>query len=126
MDDDPGHVYLLEKALRSSGLTNPLRTFGDGYEYLAFHDDAGRLHPEPIVLLDLNMPGISGRQVLRRLKSNAATASLPVFILTTSRDPSEREDCLRLGCAGFFSKPLPVDGFRACAEAQGLALGFTA
>lgn len=106
VDDDPGHVRLIEKNLHRSGIPNIITVFNDGesvLEHIAAQSSARR----PIlIILDLNMPGISGIQVLRQLKSCEDTKRIPVIVLTTSADSEEVQHCYDLGCNLFMTKPI--------------------
>ena len=63
------------------------------------------------MLLDLNLPGCRGIEVLSRLKSDARTKHVPVIILTTTDDQDEIEECYRLGCNSYLTKPIAYDQF---------------
>jgi len=63
------------------------------------------------VLLDLNLPGCSGVEVLARLKNNIRTKHIPVIILTTTDDPHEMEQCYALGCNAYLTKPVAYEQF---------------
>ena len=64
-----------------------------------------------LVLLDLNLPGCSGMEVLARLKNNVRTKYIPVIILTTTDDPHEIEQCYALGCNAYLTKPVAYERF---------------
>jgi CheY-like chemotaxis protein len=63
------------------------------------------------VLLDMNLPGWNGVEVLTRLKSDARTRHIPVIMLTTTDDPREIEQCYALGCNAYLTKPIAYDQF---------------
>lgn len=109
VDDDVGHVRLIEKKLRRCGISNTIEVFGSGPELLDYFEKNLSPGDRPIVLLDLNMPGMSGQQVLRTLRSHISTRLLPVIILTSSCDPREIQECLALGCNSFITKPIQLD-----------------
>ncbi len=66
-----------------------------------------------LILLDLNLPGLGGREILRQLKSSDLYAQVPVVVLSTSNNPRDIQACYRLGASGFICKPLGLDAFLA-------------
>jgi len=116
IEDDDGHATLIERNLRRAGLTNGFTRFSDGQEALDyfFSDSSAAAReelPPSVILLDLKMPRIDGLEVLRRLKADRRTASLPVIVLTTTDDPREIERCYELGCNVYVTKPVEYDAF---------------
>ncbi|WP_242538557.1 response regulator [Trinickia acidisoli] len=116
IEDDDGHATLIERNLRRAGLTNGFTRFADGQEALDyfFSEPSQFLRdeiPPSVILLDLKMPRIDGLEVLRRLKADRRTASLPVIVLTTTDDPREIERCYELGCNVYVTKPVEYDAF---------------
>src|SRR3954462_2121137 len=102
-EDDPGHASLVQRTLRRAGVVNKVFHVTDGQEALDFVRREGAYHARqphgPLLLvLDINMPRLDGVEVLRRLKADAATARLPVIVLTTTDDPREIRRCYELGC----------------------------
>ena len=116
-DDDEDDREMTRDALAESRLANDLRTVVDGQElmdYLRREGDyagAGVDAPRPgIILLDLNMPRMDGREALAAIKSDPALRKIPVVVLTTSK---AEEDVMRtydLGVSGFVSKPVTFAG----------------
>src|ERR1041384_3520439 len=103
VEDDPGHARLIERNLRRALITNTIVTLGDGQQALDYllreNPYAGATHALPLLLLlDLNLPGLDGYQVLARLKADARTKHIPVIILTTTDEPYEIQRCYALGC----------------------------
>lgn len=117
VEDDPGHARLIERNLRRAQLPYTLVLLGDGQAALDYlllareKQGTTRLSQPYIVLLDLNLPGCPGVEVLARLKSDARTKHIPVIILTTSDDRHEIETCYALGCNAYFTKPVAYDQF---------------
>ena len=116
IEDDDGHATLIERNLRRAGLTNGFTRFSDGQKALDYFfsevPEAPREElPPSVVLLDLKMPRIDGLEVLRRLKADRRTASVPVIVLTTTDDPREIERCYELGCNVYVTKPVEYDAF---------------
>ncbi|WP_322030032.1 response regulator [Paraburkholderia sp. J76] len=124
IEDDDGHATLVERNLRRSGISNGFLRFRDGQEALDYFFGAPGDNPAAaanwpsrdtlgnfVVLLDLRMPRVDGFEVLRRLKAEPATASVPVIVLTTTDDPREIERCYELGCNVYITKPVEYDAF---------------
>lgn len=116
IEDDDGHATLIQRNLRRAGLTNGFIRLTDGQEAIDyfFGEDARFEHDAlsaPVILLDLKMPRIDGLEVLRRLKTDSRTASLPVIMLTTTDDPREIERCYELGCNVYVTKPVESEAF---------------
>lgn len=113
-DDDPDDRMLAKEALTENKLANDLYFVEDGEELLDFLHQRGKFNkdnaPKPgLILLDLNMPKMDGREALRELKSNETFRKIPVIVLTTSK---AEEDILRtyeLGVNSFISKPVTFD-----------------
>jgi CheY-like chemotaxis protein len=97
-EDDDGHATLIQRNLERAGLANGLVRLRDGQEALDYvrgegaHAGAGPAGPI-LLLLDIKMPRLDGVEVLRRLKADPRTASLPVIMLTTTDDPREVQRC---------------------------------
>ncbi|MGK7392300.1 MAG: response regulator [Candidatus Cyclobacteriaceae bacterium M2_1C_046] len=113
-DDDPDDRILAKEALTENKLANDLYFVEDGEELLDFLYQRGKFNkenaPRPgLILLDLNMPKMDGREALREIKSNESFRKIPVIVLTTSK---AEEDILRtyeLGVNSFISKPVTFD-----------------
>jgi CheY-like chemotaxis protein len=100
IEDDPSFLDLLELHLQSAGHT--VRRAADPEEGLR----AILEHPPDLILLDLDLPYLSGFEVLQALRSDDASRSIPVIIVTGSPDGDAYERCRRIGFDGFASKPL--------------------
>ena len=116
VEDDPGHARLIERNLRRAHLPYTIVLLRDGQAALDYllpaREEQGTRHPPPcLVLLDLNLPGRPGFEVLARLKSDARTKHIPVTILTTTDDQDEIEACYALGCNAYLTKPVAYDQF---------------
>lgn len=121
VDDDPGHLRLIEKNLRRGSLTNPIVQVGDGQaalDYVNSRADEQSL----LMLLDLNMPVLNGYQVLERLRANNRTKRIPVIVLTTTNDPREVDRCYDLGCNVYVTKPVDYEQFSVAIQKLGLLL----
>ena len=116
VDDDTGHIALVRRHLRRAGIDNPIDTVNSGHDALDYVQQrcAAAISGDDrlLVLLDINMPGeIDGIEVLRRLKSDAATRLIPVVMLTTADDPREVDRCYTLGCNIYVTKPVDPSAF---------------
>ena len=124
VDDDEGHRLLVSKNLRRAGVKNPIISLDNGQALLDLlhrQESTELSPPEPyLVLLDINMPGLDGTQVLARLKENPATKKLPVIMLTTTEDPREVERCYELGCSVYITKPVDPWAFTDAIRKLGL------
>lgn len=119
VDDDQGHAVLLENSLRDSGILNNIRWFSTGNDALeCLFDDELRM--PMVVLLDLNMPGISGTEVLKEIRLHEKTQGLPVIVLTSTSQSREVEECYRLGCNLYLSKPVQHEEFVSAIHTLGL------
>lgn len=127
VEDDPGHARLIEKNLRRSNITNELVVLKDGQQAVDYlfgeGEYAGRKHPPLLlVLLDLNLPGLDGYQVLERMKEDERTRRIPVVILTTTDDAREVARCYELGCNVYITKPVEYGQFSEAIRKLGLFL----
>ena len=69
-----------------------------------------------LLLLDISMPKVDGIEVLRRIKADPATRSIPVYMLTTTDNPVEIDRCFELGCNAYLTKPIAYDAFIAAIQ----------
>lgn len=126
-EDDDGHAMLIEKNLRRAGLVNGFVRVRDGQEALDLVHGRGAFAGRAVghnalLLLDINMPRVDGVEVLRRLKSDPATAAIPIIMLTTTDDPREVERCYQLGCNVYVTKPVEYEEFIHAIKQLGLFL----
>jgi two-component system response regulator len=123
VEDNPADAELTTKALRRHHLANHLEVVRDGEEALEFLFGTGRHagravdQPPKVVLLDLKLPRVDGIEVLRRLKADARTRTIPVVVLTSSREERDVVESYRLGVNSYIVKPVGFDEFvRAVSE----------
>jgi len=127
VEDDPGHALLIEKSLCRAGLAPPIVVLDNGRkaaDYLFKQGDyapSGHLLP-PFVLLDLDLPGLSGLQVLKLMKSDERTKRIPVIVLTSTDNPREIAQCYELGCNLYVTKPVEYDQFSDAIQRLGTFL----
>ena len=115
-EDDDGHATLINRNLRRAGVTDKLVRLRDGQELLDYIRNDGPSHERPdagavLVLLDIRMPRLDGMETLRQLKASHDTATIPVYMLTTTDDPREVARCFREGCNAYVTKPVNYDEF---------------
>jgi CheY-like chemotaxis protein len=120
VEDDPGHARLIEKNIRRAGVNNEIKHFENGTAALGHLMQIGKT--PTLVLLDLNLPDMSGTQILERLKSNAETKHVPVIVLTTTDDKGEIQKCYDLGCNVYITKPVDYEAFATAIRQLGLFL----
>jgi DNA-binding response OmpR family regulator len=108
VEDSPGDVRLTQEVLRQAKIANVLHVVGDGEEALAFLRREGEHAEAPrpdLVLLDLNLPGLSGLEVCRLLRAKPATKHVTIIMLTARTSESDRVVGLDLGADDYITKP---------------------
>ena len=121
IEDDDGHARLIEKNIRRAGVMNEMRRFADGTSAMRYLWDECP-HCAVLVLLDLNLPDMSGVDILRRLKEHPNLKAAPVVVLTTTDDKHEINRCYELGCSVYVTKPIEYDSFAEAIRRLGLFL----
>jgi chemotaxis family two-component system response regulator Rcp1 len=114
VEDNPGDVRLTTEALRDAKVRNHLTVAPDGVEALAMLRREGRYAAVPrpdLVLLDLNLPKKSGREVLEEVKRDEALKHIPVVILTTSQAERDIVETYRLQANAYVTKPVNLEQF---------------
>jgi CheY-like chemotaxis protein len=110
-DDDDDDCFLVERAFQEIGFAHDLRFVGDGRELLDYLCNKGDFadpgkHSRPnLILLDLNMPRIDGREALTKIKSDPQLENIPILILSTSREVRDIELSKKAGASSFLCKP---------------------
>ena len=115
VEDNPDDVALARRAPDSGGFGSGLLVAGageDALELLAGWGSAAALRPA-IVLLDRRLPGIDGIEVLRRIRADSKTRTLPVVVLSSSRTQQDVTACYEAGANGFVQKDVDFDRFQA-------------
>lgn len=125
IEDDEGHARLIEKNIRRAGVNNRITPFANGTEactYLFGSDGSGATNKsKPIlVLLDLNLPDMTGVDILKRIKTNDHLKRVPVVVLTTTDDAVEIQRCYDLGCNVYITKPVNYENFANAIRQLGL------
>ena len=117
VEDDEGDQELTRRALEEDVFRVELRVVSDGEEAIDYLEQRGRFHnaiesPRPdLVLLDLNLPGIDGRGVLKYMRGSETLRRIPVVVLTTSKREVDVLKTYDLGCSSFITKPVDVESF---------------
>ncbi|MDB5641202.1 MAG: Response regulator receiver protein [Hyphomicrobiales bacterium] len=125
IEDDPGHARLIERNIRRAGVNNeiiPLASGTAALEYLLGADGSGEVSRQRhlLVLLDLNLPDMSGIDILQKIKANPHVKRSPVVVLTTTDDQREIQRCYDLGCNVYITKPVSYEGFASAIRQLGL------
>lgn len=111
IEDRDEDVFLVEYSLQKHSLMCDLTRFEDGETALEAVTGRRALRRPDLVLLDLNLPRIDGREILRELRANPELAHTPVAVITSSFAPKDREDALLLGADRFLQKPSNLEDF---------------
>jgi CheY-like chemotaxis protein len=125
IEDDEGHARLIEKNIRRAGVNNQIIPFANGTEaltYLFGEDGSGEASSgrQLLVLLDLNLPDMTGVDILAKIKSNVHTKRSPVVVLTTTDDSREIQRCYDLGANVYITKPVNYESFANAIRQLGL------
>ena len=125
VEDDEGHARLIEKNIRRAGVNNEIKPFADGtsaLNYVLGPDGSGEsaIGRQMLILLDLNLPDMTGVDILRKVKSNPHTKSTPVVVLTTTDDEREIKRCYDLGANVYITKPVDYENFSNAIRQLGL------
>ncbi|PYR76665.1 MAG: two-component system response regulator [Acidobacteria bacterium] len=111
VEDDQVDVMNVRRAFDKNRIANPLFVAGDGAEGLAMLRSGQVPRDRRIVLLDLNMPRMTGIEFLRELRADAALQHTPVVVLTTSNDERDKIEAYNLNVAGYLLKPITFVNF---------------
>jgi len=111
VDDDEVDVMTVKRAFSKANITNKLFVATDGVEALALLRSQGVPAARRLMLLDLNMPRMSGIELLREIRADPALQALTVIVLTTSNEDRDRVEAYRLNVAGYLLKPVTFHAF---------------
>jgi CheY-like chemotaxis protein len=116
VEDDLGDQKLIKQSLKKQKICNEVNIANDAEEALEYLEKAksdSKNYPFPdIILLDLNMPGIGGKEFLRRIKEDGDLDTIPTIILTTSDSDQDILDSYKLHASGYIKKPVSLEGFQ--------------
>ncbi len=117
VEDNDADALLIQEALREAGVDEPVHVEPDGEAAMAHLQKAGSSTRPDLMLLDLNLPRMDGREVLRQVKGDPSLREIPVIILTTSAAPEDVSMAYGGGANAFVRKPLGMDRLVDAAEA---------
>lgn len=109
-DDDEDDLYLVKSVFNDTKFSNQTVYLKNGVELLDYLQNQNNETAVGLVLLDLNMPKMDGREALKMIKSNPEFRRIPVIILTTSNSPQDIHQCYELGANCFITKPSSYEG----------------
>ena len=123
VEDDHGHAKLIEKNIRRANIANEIAHFDDGGSALDYlFSPEVRANGPLLILLDLNLPDMSGTDILAKVKGDERLRRAPVVVLTTTDDKVEIERCYDLGCNVYITKPVNYESFAQAIRQLGLFL----
>lgn len=120
IEDNPADIELTRQCFRESQILNEVHAATDGDTALAFLRRSGPFATAPrpdLVLLDLNLPGIDGREILASIKRDPDLQTIPVIVLTTSDADDDIREAYRLQANSYLRKPVDLDEFIELADA---------
>jgi two-component system response regulator len=126
VEDNPNDEELAIRALKKQRIVNELFVVRDGAEALEFLFCEGRYtardpeRPPKVVLLDLKLPLVDGLEVLRHMKADPRTRTIPVVVLTSSREGPDVAEAYRLGVNSYIVKPVDFEQFAEAVRQVGL------
>jgi two-component system, response regulator len=126
VEDNPADAELMTRALRRANLANSITVAEDGAEALDYLLGAGAHVDRPnhgtprVVLLDLKLPKVSGLEVLRRIRADEQLRTIPVVVVTSSREEPDVEEAYRLGVNSYVVKPVEFEKFAEAMAQVGL------
>ena len=117
VEDNPHDVMMTLRALKKHNLANKVHVVKDGAEALDYlfaknsYEDRDLIQSPKLILLDLKLPKVDGLEVLRRIKSDERTKTIPVVVLTSSREEQDMIESYKLGVNSYIVKPVDFDKF---------------
>jgi two-component system, response regulator len=111
VEDNPDHVLLAKRALKIANVNGELVVMNDGEQALAYLNGKPASALPQVVLLDLGLPGISGLEVLQQIRNDPMTHDLPVVILSTSDEVSDKQKGYAIGANSYILKPVEFNRF---------------
>ncbi len=126
VEDNPDDLDMALRALRKANLANRIQVARDGVEALEFifatgpHSKRKVENGPKAILLDLKLPRVDGLEVLRRVKSDPRTKTIPVIVLTSSKEQPDIAECYNLGVNSYIVKPVNFERFAAAVAELGM------
>jgi CheY-like chemotaxis protein len=126
VEDNPTDLALALRVFRKHELANRIEVARDGAEALDFlfgegaHAGRGGLQIPKVILLDLKLPKIGGHEVLRRIKGDPRTRTIPIVVLTSSQEEKDLVESYELGVNSYIVKPVDFDQFSDCLKQIGI------
>lgn len=117
VEDNPNEVFLTQEAFKRGEVSNRLAVVNDGQKALDFlfsrddHVNRDDIDKPALILLDLNLPLVSGLDVLREVRANPDTSCIPVIVLTSSTEDRDKAESYRLGANDYICKPTGLFAF---------------
>lgn len=115
VEDDPDDVELMQEALKTATIDYTIKIVNQGDKVMSYLEVCNNF--PSVIILDLNIPKLHGREVLNLIKTSERFKRIPVAILTTASSQKEKEQCLHAGADTFLTKPSTVDGFNQTIKA---------
>ena len=112
VDDDSDDCYFLGLSLSEAGTKADLICAGNGEEAIKYLNSVVSADLPSLIILDLNMPKLDGRQTLNYIKQQPHLAKIPVVILSTSENKTDKEACALLGATSYFKKPYHFEEYK--------------
>jgi CheY-like chemotaxis protein len=119
VEDDEADILLARRAMAKAELRNPIEVIRNGEDALDYllnqeaYADPSRFPKPGVVLLDLNLPGLDGRDLLKRMQEEPTLQAIPVIVVSTSDDEKDIEFCSRLGVRQYIVKPIRASSLTA-------------
>src|ERR1700722_9123440 len=126
VEDNPQDLQMALRALKKANLANHIHVARDGEEALQFIFCEGnysgrKIENAPkVILLDFKLPKVDGKEVLERIKSDPRTKTIPVVVLTSSREQNDVVESYQLGVNSYIVKPVNFEGFAAAVQELGM------
>lgn len=123
VEDSNDDFKMLQRLMERMEVRNPIIRCVNGDEALDFlyqegsYKDTEEVSKPSVILLDLNLPGIDGRDVLERLKQDGSLKEIPIVVFTTSSSPKDVEFCYQKGANGYLVKPMDVEELQRTVQA---------
>lgn len=120
VEDNPSDLELTLRAFQVHHLTNTIHVARDGDEAMQFLFGGRIPHTPDLVLLDLRLPKVSGKEVLARIRAESRTAAVPVIVFTSSTEDRDFRECMTLGANSYIVKPTDFGQFALAVRRMGL------